>query len=163
MNSPSSPRSPGGSRLMDKLKGLKLDTQPNAGPAGSEGPRFIQNPLSPEGTDVAIGSFESFAELKDPSAAGKGSSEPSAQRRVAPQMPPESVRIQQQQQQGNIASLNAFANDSFGVSGTQPGVDDEDELFALPMSPRSPEMAKQPFSFRAQDTMKYVKGDNVTA
>ncbi|KAI7589554.1 hypothetical protein KC316_g3873 [Hortaea werneckii] len=163
MNSPSSPRSPGGSRLMDKLKGLKLDTQPNAGPAGSEGPSFIQNPLSPEGTDVAIGSFESFAELKDPSAAGKGSSEPSAQRRVAPQMPPESVRIQQQQQQGNIASLNAFANDSFGVSGTQPGVDDEDELFALPMSPRSPEMAKQPFSFRAQDTMKYVKGDNVTA
>jgi hypothetical protein len=34
---------------------------------------------------------------------------------------------------------------------------DEDDLFALPMSPRSPEMAKSPFSFAASDTGRYLQ------
>ncbi|KAK8088590.1 hypothetical protein PG997_003551 [Apiospora hydei] len=44
---------------------------------------------------------------------------------------------------GTVASLNAI------VSGDEPGAksqETEDELFMLPMSPRSPEMKKSPFS-----------------
>jgi hypothetical protein len=34
----------------------------------------------------------------------------------------------------------------------------EDELFAVKLSPRSPEMIKSPFSFSAKDTAPWLKG-----
>jgi hypothetical protein len=46
------------------------------------------------------------------------------------------------------------------ISGIENNARDEEEeggLFALPLSPRSPDMTKSPFSFAKSDTVKYVK------
>lgn len=54
--------------------------------------------------------------------------------------------------------MNAFADNDTGFQRMQPSdADKADDLFALPMSPRSPEMTKSPFSFGTVDTLKYVK------
>lgn len=166
---------------MDKLKGLKLGTSekdlssPIRAGFGDVGapPPPANNPLSPESSDVAVGSFNSFAALKgmpppsDDLAAKPA--QPPAQRKFAAQSPPESFAAQQRQQQGGsgMGSLNAFAASSeVGFSqgnsiqgGDGDDDDDDDDLFALPMSPRSPEMSKSPFSFAVQDTNKYAQGE----
>ena len=97
-------------------------------------------------------------------------SQPLPSRRVASQVPPASLLAQQQRM--NMASLDAFAGSSFDDKAASAGgtpmsmkaaksttdtlADDrEDDLFALPMSPRSPEMTKSPFSFASRDTGKY--------
>jgi hypothetical protein len=149
LNSPSSPRSPAGGRLMDKLKGLKVST--------AESNNNFHNPLSPETSDVAVGSFGSFAAIKGPS---NPNSSPLAQpRKIAAQRPPEAFAAQQRQQGGEgMASLNAFASGAGGFA-VGDSTDAEDDLFALPMSPRSPETGKSPFSFAAQDTGRYLKGE----
>ncbi|EMC91228.1 hypothetical protein BAUCODRAFT_80598 [Baudoinia panamericana UAMH 10762] len=125
-NGPASPRSPGGGRLMDKLKGLKLSTSPSdvngAAKDNRSSPDFFHNPLSPETSDVAVGSFGAFAALK-----GLG-----------------------------MGSLNALAAGETTFAPRQPDDEQEDDLFALPMSPRSPDMTKSPFSFGSADTMKYM-------
>ncbi|KAK5137670.1 hypothetical protein LTR08_007965 [Meristemomyces frigidus] len=164
LNSPSSPRSPGGGRLMDKLKGLKLGTS-SSELGGGTPPNDSNNPLSPEGSDVAVSSFGSFAALKGiapPSVlAAKSPQAPQTQKRIAVQRPPESFAAQQHQQTG-MGSLNAFASGDTGFasfSSLQDAEDAEDDLFALPMSPRSPEMTKSPFSFGSQDTVKYARGE----
>ena len=159
-NNPSSPRSPGGGRLMDKLKGLKLGTNPQDLSSGrkQDADGFAQlnnyhNPLSPETSDVAVGSFGSFAALKgvpNPSTlAAKPAQTPSSQR---------SKKTAQRQQVG-MGSLNAFASGETGFPTSAPNDDNEDELFALPMSPRSPDTTKSPFSFGSQDTMRYLQGE----
>ncbi|KAK4546158.1 hypothetical protein LTR36_002295 [Oleoguttula mirabilis] len=168
LNSPASPRSPGGGRLMDKLKGLKLGTnsaQLNGGPQRGTPPNDFSNPLSPEGSDVAVSSFGSFAALKGmppPSVlAAKPGQTPQSQRRIAAQRPPEAFAAQQRQQAG-MGSLNALGGDA-GFSGFSsshlPTEDAEDDLFAMPISPRSPDMAKSPFSFGSQDTTKHAQGE----
>lgn len=188
LNSPASPRSPGGGRLMEKLKGLKLGTTQEAlSPGGSlqkEKPEPVEsfNPLSPESSDVAVGSFGAFAALKgmpDPSTlAAKPAQPPSTapqlgqpqQRRVQAQRPPESFAAQQRQ--AGLGSLNALGTSGTGTTFSSfedtgfarppppphaASSQDEDDLFALPMSPRSPEMTKSPFSFAASDTGRYLK------
>lgn len=154
VGSPSSPRSPGGGRLMDKLKGLKIgttaqDLNGNSRPAGAD----QHNPLSPETSDVAIGSFGSFAALK-------GTPDPSvlaakpAQRPIVAQRP----SGQQTVGSGEMGSLNAFAASGDASTGGGPGAGGkEDDLFALPMSPRSPEMKTSPFSFSSQDVGQKVR------
>lgn len=97
----------------------------------------------------------------------------SSSRKVAAQAPPASLIAQQQR--AGMASLNAFAGSSFDASAagaaadanaakyarsttdaTLVGADDrEDDLFALPISPRSPEMTKSPFSFAAGETARH--------
>ena len=175
--SPASPRSPGGGRLMDKLKGLKLGTnlQDLNQPAD---PQSFHNPLSPETSDVAVGSFGSFAALKGmppPSElAAKPAQKPAAPeqpfKRVSAQRPPEALAAQQQSSYGGMGSLNAAfappAAASAPIEPTPKGVieDDEahdDDLFAMPISPRSPEMSKSPFSFGSQDTTRYLQGGKV--
>ncbi|KAK5123982.1 hypothetical protein LTR85_002179 [Meristemomyces frigidus] len=167
MNGPASPRSPGGGRLMDKLNGLKLGTSSSdltGGPQSGMPPSEFNNPLSPEGSDVAVSSFGSFAALKGmppPSVlAAKPGQAPQPQRRIAAQRPPETFAAQQRQHVG-MGSLNALSNDTGfgGFSRNEPSEDAEDDLFALPISPRSPDMAKSPFSFGSQDTTKYGKGE----
>lgn len=162
LNIPASPRSPGGGRLMDKLKGLKLGTSAHelsTGPAPS-------NPLSPEVSDIAVGSFGSFAALKGVAPSSTLPAKPAqppqpAQRRIAVQRPPESLAAMQREQSG-MGSLNALAGTEVGFAPPAPGDEqDEDDLFALPMSPRSPDMAKPPFSFGSQDTMRYLQGGKV--
>ncbi|KAI1197927.1 hypothetical protein F5X97DRAFT_164707 [Nemania serpens] len=46
-----------------------------------------------------------------------------------------------------VASLDAVINDTQPAAPVSQSKDTEDELFALPMSPRSPEMKTSPFSF----------------
>jgi len=207
LNSPASPRSPGGGRLMDKLKGLRIGTTTEAlSPGGSSlaktAPEPVDtfNPLSPESSDVAVGSFGAFAALKgmpnSSSLAAKPSQTPSSTapistatapqlsqpqqqpRRMQAQRPPDSFAAQQRQ--AGLGSLNALASNnapastasfpSFeeatfeqppqppaAVAPSSSAPQDEDDLFALPMSPRSPEMTKSPFSFAASDTGRYLQ------
>lgn len=165
--SPTSPRSPGGGRLMEKLKGLKLGTtekelggnKSDDGDAG-QGQSYM-NPLSPEQSDVAVSSFGSFAALKGmpnvSTLAARSPQRPTkSTKKMAAQRPPDSILAQQRQ--AGVASLNAYAGGHTGFSGE---VNDErgDDLFALPMSPRSPEMGKSPFSFGSEDTMRYIRGE----
>jgi hypothetical protein len=210
LNSPTSPRSPSGGRLMDKLKGLRIGTTTEAlSPGGSllaknpPGTADTFNPLSPESSDVAVGSFGAFAALKGmpnlSSLAAKSSQTPSRApassatapqlgqpqqqpRRMQAQRPPDSFAAQQRQ--AGLGSLNAlgsnnsppstagfssFEEATFARPAPAPAPEavvppsssatpqDEDDLFALPMSPRSPEMTKSPFSFAASDTGRYLQ------
>lgn len=169
--SPASPRSPGRGPLLGKLKGLKLDT---------EAPRHDSNPLSPEGSDVAV-NFNTFAALHglpDPSTlSAKPAQQPLVQsqsttipvvRRIAPQLPPDHVLAQQRQ--NSMASLNALAVNEepleFKASSSTvvPAMErsdsaaDEDDLFALPLSPRSPldqQSGGSSFSFAADHVARY--------
>lgn len=45
-----------------------------------------------------------------------------------------------------MVSLNAVMETGASTAHKEEKVDTEEDLFALPMSPRSPEMAKSPFS-----------------
>lgn len=123
-SSPTTPRSPTGGRLSEKLRGLRLATSPAELAAAthvakSAQPRTTQpliTTLSPVASDVAVSAFSSFA---------GGNS-------------------------GGIASLDAMvgasSSQTTNVASTGQDAATEDELFALPMSPRSPEMKKSPFS-----------------
>lgn len=188
LNSPTSPRSPGGGRLMEKLKGLKIGTTTEAlSPGGSSSikpaPESVEtfNPLSPESSDVAVGSFGAFAALKGmpaPSTLAAKPAQPPPSQWQAPQLSPPQRRMQAQrppdsfaaqQRQAGLGSLNAIGSapapggfssfeDISRVPTSSSGQgQDEDDLFALPMSPRSPEMTKSPFSFAASDTGRYLK------
>jgi hypothetical protein len=179
LNSPTSPRSPGGGRLMEKLKGLKLGTSNDAlSQSATTSQQDMHNPLSPVCSDVALGSFGAFAALKGMPDASTIAAKPAQapqlsqpqQRRIQAQRPPDSFGAHQRQVGGGMGSLNAVAADSnsFGSfeevtfargsapSATNADDDKEDDLFALPMSPRSPEMSKSPFSFAASDTGRYL-------
>jgi len=54
-----------------------------------------------------------------------------------------------------INSIDAIAS---GQS-VKDDVETEEGLFAVKMSPRSPEMKKSPFSFTSKDTAPWLKGD----
>lgn len=194
LNSPTSPRSPGGGRLMEKLKGLRIGTTTEALSPGGSAPKPAPdsidtfNPLSPESSDVAVGSFGAFAALKGlptqatlaakpaqpPTADANATTpqiQPSQQRRVQAHNPPDSFAAQQRQ--AGLGSLNALGSTGAAIGGftsfeetsfSRPAApplsssaQDEDDLFALPMSPRSPEMTKSPFSFAASDVGRYLK------
>ncbi|KAH7132423.1 hypothetical protein B0J11DRAFT_503590 [Dendryphion nanum] len=156
---PASPRSPGGGRLMEKLRGLKLGTSErdlSTKTESGEGPQ--SNPLSPESSDVAVSSFAAF-KGNNPSVLAAKSPQPPQATRIVTAVPPPSI-VAQQQQPG-MASLNAFTAPApaFQSRGA-PVADDDDKdegLFALPISPRSPDMSKSPFSFGGNDTAKYLK------
>jgi hypothetical protein len=177
MPSPTSPRSPGRGPLLEKLKGLRLNTE------ASTSSRHDSNPLSPEGSDVAV-NFNTFAALHglpDPSTLSAKPAQKVQQkqptmssqplRRIAPQLPPDSVLAQQRQQSSSsMASLNALAVSEDPVefkatpSTTVHSVErndsaaDEDDLFALPLSPRSPadqQGGASSFSFAADHVAKY--------
>ena len=170
--SPASPRSPGRGPLLEKLKGLKLDTEAST---------HDSNPLSPEGSDVAV-NFNTFAALhglpdpktlsaKPPQQTLQQKQTPQPLRRIAPQLPPDSVLAQQRQQaSSSMASLNALAINEDPIefkttpSTTVPSLEridstaDEDDLFALPLSPRSPadqQTGTSSFSFAADHVAKY--------
>lgn len=156
--SPTSPRSPGGGRLMDKLKGLKLGT--GAQDLHNTEPNSFHNPLSPETADVAIGSFSSFAAVKGvPSPSTLAAKPPQPAKRMTPKSPPESVTSQQRQQAG-MGSLNAFANTETESPIKMTSTEKQDDLFALPLSPKSGAASNQSsFSFGAQDTSRYVHSE----
>ena len=159
--SPTSPRTPGGGRLAEKLRGLKLGTTESALSPTSRAPEAGSlpgpNPLSPDETDVAVGSF---AAIKGTMAAKP----PQRPVNMTSQGPPPGIVAQQKANVGDgMSSLNAFTapSASFDPLRGPPPIRQEDEkeddLFASPIGPRSPEMGKSPFSFKREDTMRYVE------
>jgi len=143
---PSSPKSPGGGRLAEKLKGLKLGTSASdlktRSIDNSEDAVHRQHPLSPDNGDVAISSFALFH---------GGGSRPAP--RAVGQSPPSHIRAQQAESLGNthMYSLNAVADGSVPAEEA----DIEDDLFAVNLSPRSPDMARSPFSLSTQDAVPW--------
>ncbi|RAR05825.1 TPR-like protein [Stemphylium lycopersici] len=165
---PSSPRSPGGGRLMDKLAGLRLGTSEKDLSPSTSTPGF-SNPLSPESSDIAISSFAVFKGANPSALAAKPPQQPQAQpgadppRKVAAQAPPQFIT--EQQGAGGMGSLNALSGpapvfQSRSALGPADDEDHEDGLFALPISPRSPEVGKSPFSFAASDTAPFLKEES---
>jgi hypothetical protein len=155
---------------MEKLRGLKLGTSERDLTANPSNDVPFANPLSPESTDVAVSSFAAFKGANPSALAAKPPQAPQQPaRKVAVQVPPPSIMAQQQQQPGHsgMASMDAFtaapvpSEPVFQSRGAPLPEDDKDEgLFALPISPRSPEMGKSPFSFAGGETARYVKGES---
>jgi len=143
---PRSPMSPGGSRLSEKLRGLKIQT------ADAELRRRAGEPAD---GDVAVPPYSAFR-ASAAALRAKPAQPPGAQRRavVAPQRPGADLRARQQDSSGSLDGVISGGEDSSGAD------DDEDEkgLFALPLSPRSPDMTKSPFSFAKKDTLRYTEG-----
>jgi len=164
---PASPRSPGGGRLMEKLAGLKLSTNEKDLAPGSGMPH--SNPLSPESSDIAISSFAVFKGANPSALAAKPPQQPQTQqpapRKIAAAIPPPSIVAQQGAGMSGLSgmgSLNALSGpapifQSRGPAIAEDDDDNDDGLFALPISPRSPEIGKSPFSFGGNDTSKYLK------
>jgi len=82
---------------------------------------------------------------------------------MIPQAPPPSI-LQQQAAARGAMGLNSLAQAVFdkpsSTSQPMPTADEEeheDELFAVKMSPRSPDMTKSPFSFATKDTAPWLK------
>ncbi|OTA54332.1 hypothetical protein K449DRAFT_401152 [Hypoxylon sp. EC38] len=121
---PQSPRSPIGGRLGEKLRGLKLATSAAdlANPIGHHHVSQQYNPHLPR---------------PDPP--------PPPNRREGEATPPRAGADAR-----GVASLDAMLGGNSQVAAAAPETqskETEDELFALPMSPRSPEMkAKSPFA-----------------
>lgn len=118
-SSPVSPRSPIGGRLGERLKGLKLATSPAELAAAKQASHNeIKNSAAAERKITAF----------TPASGGAGLGRPAGP--------------------GGIASLGAVIEGGSGAGAPAPerSVDTEEDLFALPMSPRSPEEAKSPFS-----------------
>ncbi|KAH8808386.1 hypothetical protein F5884DRAFT_367888 [Xylogone sp. PMI_703] len=150
--SPVSPKTQSSGRLTERLKGLKLGTSASELAKSSSDqenePNFRDShPLSPDMGDVAVSSFSLFHSAAAPRASVK----------AVAQDPPDYILGRQAESlvPGRIGSLDEVASGNIA-----PRVDDEteDELFAVRLSPRSPDMAKSPFSFTAKDTAPWLKG-----
>jgi len=165
---PASPRSPGGGRLMDKLAGLRLGTSDKDLTSAASTP--FSNPLSPESSDIAVSSFAVFKGENPATLAAKAPQPPQQaaaappSRKIAAQIPPPSVVAQQNSSTMgslNMGSLNALSgpvpvfqsrelvssSSSSSLAAAQDDDDHDEGLFALPISPRSPEIGQSPFSF----------------
>lgn len=143
-SSPVSPRSPIGGRLGERLKGLKLATSPAELAAAKEGEFFHTVPVPIGGVgDILILIMPvtaSHNEIKNSAA---------AERKITAFTPASGgAGLGRPAGPGGIASLGAVIESGSGTGAPAPerSVDTEEDLFALPMSPRSPEEAKSPFS-----------------
>jgi hypothetical protein len=141
------PRSPNSRRLSDKLKGLSLGTTEKDLAARANTPISELHPLSPETSDVAYSSFSSF---RQGPASPKSASTTPAARRIVAQTPP--ISILQQQAGVNFAPSLDFVTSM--PQSTTTTSDDPDDLFAVALSPRSPEIAKSPFSFSSAEVSR---------
>lgn len=97
----------------------------------------IQNPLSPETDDVAFSSFALFH--------GTAASRPV--KPLVPQHQSISHQIAASRNSSRMSSLDAVTSGDSGNIAMEGDEEPEDDLFAVKMSPRSPEMTKSPFSF----------------
>ncbi|KAI1467457.1 uncharacterized protein F4812DRAFT_397947 [Daldinia caldariorum] len=120
---PQSPRSPVGGRLGEKLKGLKLATSPS---------------------DLANHSGAHYSHQRDPYIPRRDPPPPGKK---------DGLAMRTGADAGNVASLDAVLGGNKQTAApplpyaVQAAKETEDELFALPMSPRSPDMgAISPFS-----------------
>ncbi len=123
------PRSPVGGRLGEKLKGLKLATSP---------------------ADLAAASQARKAAAMRASSSAHASHPPRSAAvlgvlgtLVGTHTAVDAAAVAPRSLDAVIQGTDAAAA---GTTATDGGADGEDELFALPLSPRSPEMARSPFS-----------------
>ena len=144
LNTPISPTS---RRLSEKLKGLSLGTSEKDLAGKANITTSDLHPLSPEVSDMAYSSFSAF---RAGPASPKSASAAPAPKRVVAQAPPASILQQQADESGH--SLNFISNLSNNVSTST--ADDPDDLFAVALSPRSPDIAKSPFSFSTAEVAK---------
>ena len=136
-----SPRTPGGRRLSEKLKGLSIGTSEKDLSRGANTPTREFHPLSPIASDVAYSSFSSFPK-SPPNKNRKGA------KTMTAQGPPAEVLKQQQQQQ---------QTSSMPLGYLQNGEVEDESLFAIALSPRTPDLAKSPFSFSSEEVAPYAK------
>ncbi|KIW30567.1 uncharacterized protein PV07_06303 [Cladophialophora immunda] len=140
-----SPKSPGGRRLSEKLKGLSIGTSDrDLNARGLNTPTRESHPLSPEASDMAYSSFSSFR-----SGPGSASSATTGKKIVA-QAPPDFIRKQQGQSPAT-ASLNSMSQ---AAKLDDPA---DDDLFAVALSPRSPDGPKSPFSISSAEVGAFAK------
>ena len=133
-----SPRSPGGRRLSEKLRGLSLGTsEKDLAGKGLNTPTSEEHPLSPEASDVAYSSFSAF----------ETGTTPGPVKKVVAQDPPEHIR--KQQQQAPTASMDFRVRRPNEVKG--------DDLFAVALNPRSPDGPKSPFSISSAEAGAFTK------
>jgi len=136
-----SPRSPGGRRLSEKLKGLSLGTSDKDLAARNQNTTIREaHPLSPEASDVANSAFSAFRDgpATHLSAPGK---------KIIAQAPPDHIR---KQQDSRASSLDVF-------SDNPPSQPVDDDLFAVALSPRSPDGPKSPFSLSSAEVGAFSK------
>lgn len=127
-----SPRSPGGGRLSEKLRGLSLGTSDKALSARGNTPTSERHPLSPEVGDMAYSSFSSFRQ-------GPASPKSAGPRKIVAQNPPDYIRKQQANAKGNPLGYTNKPDNT------------NDGLFAVALSPRTPDIPLSPFSFSSAD------------
>ncbi|KAJ4502526.1 hypothetical protein HRR83_009239 [Exophiala dermatitidis] len=146
-----SPKSPSGRRLSEKLKGLSIGTSDKDLAAGLNTPTREAHPLSPETSDMAYSSFSAFrGNLNGP-------------KRVVAKEPPEHIKRQQQETNASEAtSLDFRAQQPQPQPQPQPQndtdpPDDNDDLFAVALSPRSPNVPKSPFSVSSAEVGAFAK------
>ena len=133
-----SPRSPGGRKLSEKLRGLSLGTSDRdlaTRRDTANTPSHDYHPLSPDGDDLAYSSFQSFRQTPS-TASSTGTS------RMMPQFPPDHIKLQQ----------SKYPATSLNYASPSKARDQGDELFAKSLSPRSPDDPKSPFSFSPTET-----------
>lgn len=144
----SAPMSPNSRRLSDKLKGLSLGTSEKDLTANANTATSDLHPLSPEVSDMAYSSFSAFrAGPASPKSASM------APKRMVAQVPPPSV-LKQQQVEESGHSLNFISNISNSATTGTSASDDPDDLFAVALSPRSPDLVKSPFSFSTAEVTR---------
>ena len=137
--SPDGPTSPGlqspkSPRLSEKLRGLSIGTS-EKDLARVNTPTSELHPLSPEVGDMAYSSFSSFRP-------GPASPKSAGPRRIVAQRPPQSIRNQQASADGDRLDF---------VAKSETNSTDDGGLFAVALSPRTPDIPKSPFSFSSTD------------
>ncbi|KAK4209045.1 hypothetical protein QBC37DRAFT_59625 [Rhypophila decipiens] len=123
---PASPRSPIGGKLGEKLRGLKLATSPSELAAATQASKSA-HPRTQTLTTNLPANPAGMAVSALPNLGGR--------------------LLAKDAGTGGVASLDAIVGSGLPRT-TRDGGDDttEEDLFALPMSPRSPEMKRSPFS-----------------
>lgn len=150
-----SPKSPGGRRLSEKLKGLSIGTSERElmGNRGVNTPTRELHPLSPELGDMAVSSFSAFRDKPL-------SAQNTTAKRIVSHAPPDSIRQAQSQSPAqSLAFMSQASPASFKTkSPTSQAInDDPDDLFAVALSPRSPDDPKSPFSIPSSEVGAFAK------
>lgn len=135
-----SPKSPGGRRLSEKLKGLSLGTSEKDLAVRALNTTVREtHPLSPEASDMANSAFGAFQNGPTPRLSAPG-------KKIVAQAPPDHIK---KQQDSRTSSLDVFSDN--------PSNPVDDDLFAVALSPRSPDDPKSPFSLSSAEVGAFSK------
>jgi hypothetical protein len=146
--SPSSPLSPGGSRLSEKLKGLKLQTTSDSSTVRPADDEFAVPPCPGKREKLMTDNTKSSSSPIQKKASPASKKDHGG---AAPNMSSIGSVLA-----GNRVGGSSESSEGGSASGSKDDADEEAGLFALPLSPRSPDMKKSPFSWAADDTRKYL-------